>query len=278
MKILILGIQGMLGNTLFQFLSTTDKYKVYGTQRREILTDTEFILQLDVLDTDNLQQVMLDVKPELVINCTGVIKQKHQAIDPLKIIPINSLFPHRIAHLCQLSAARLVHISTDCIFSGTQGNYVENTPMDASDLYGMSKYLGEVGNLSNTLTLRTSIIGHATYSNLQLVDWFLEQKGSIHGYRKAIFSGIPTIEIARIFHRYIIQNSSLCGIYHLSADAISKYDLLKIIKQVYNKDIEIIPDDKVEIDRSLNSSRFRDATGYQPPKWPELVSAMHQCK
>jgi dTDP-4-dehydrorhamnose reductase len=164
-------------------------------------------------------------------------------------------------------------MSTDCVYPGDQGMYVESDPSDAKDLYGRSKFLGEV-DYPNALTLRTSIIGHELDGCRSLVGWFLSQSGIITGYTKAIFSGLPTVEIARIIRDFILPNPSLRGLYHVSADPINKYDLLCLVAKTYGKDIDIRMDDKFVIDRSLDSSRFRKATGYLPKPWTELVASM----
>ncbi|HNW36448.1 MAG TPA: SDR family oxidoreductase, partial [Candidatus Ozemobacteraceae bacterium] len=208
-------------------------------------------------------------------NCVGLIKQLPTASDPLSAITINSQLPHRISMVCRTAGARLIHISTDCVFDGSQGNYTEQDHSSATDLYGRTKFLGEVHYSPHCLTLRTSIIGHEFKNKLSLVEWFLEQKGSAKGFTKAVFSGLTTLEMAHVLETYVIPNPSLTGLYHLSVDPISKHDLISLIAKVYKKDIEILQDSKMVIDRSLNSDRFRQATGYKPPTWPELIKAMH---
>ena len=173
--------------------------------------------------------------------------------------------------------ARLIHMSTDCVFSGSVGMYTESTFPDANDLYGRSKYLGEVDYL-NAITLRTSIIGHELSGSKSLVCWFLSQMGSVKGFKKAIFSGLPTIEIAKVIRENVLPNTSLRGTYHLSVDPINKYDLLKLIARQYEKEIDIIPDESYVIDRSLNSERFRLATGFKPKPWPQLIKEMYEFK
>jgi dTDP-4-dehydrorhamnose reductase len=209
----------------------------------------------------------------VVINCVGLVKQLAEADDPLAAIPINSLLPHRLARLCGAAGARLVHMSTDCIFSGAKGMYTEADMPDAKDLYGRSKYLGEV-DYPNAITLRTSIIGHELNSGHSLVGWFLAQQGSVKGFRRAIFSGLPTVELARVIRDHVIPHPEMYGVYHVSADPINKFDLLTLISNVYGKKINIAKDEKFIIDRSLDSTRFRNATGYQPQPWPELVRWM----
>jgi dTDP-4-dehydrorhamnose reductase len=211
----------------------------------------------------------------VVINCIGLIKQIKNADDPLVAIPINSLLPHRLAQLCGVTGARLVHMSTDCVFFGDRGMYTEADISDAKDLYGRSKYLGEV-DYPNAVTLRTSIIGHELNGTNSLVGWFLAQHGSVKGFRRAIFSGLPAFELARIIRDYVIPDPDLHGVYHVSADPINKFDLLNLISNVYGKKIDITPDDNFIINRSLDSTRFREATGYQPKPWPELVRQMRE--
>ena len=169
----------------------------------------------------------------------------------------------------------MIHISTDCVFNGIKGNYTEKDFADADDLYGRSKFLGEV-DYPHCLTLRTSIIGHELKGGLGLVEWFMAQPGPVEGFTKAIFSGFPTVEIANIIGNHAIPHPQLSGLYQVSADPISKYDLLKLIAGQYGRQIAIEPSAELKIDRSLNSDRFRSASGYMPPAWPKLVARMHE--
>lgn len=283
MKVLVLGVTGMLGSTVFKQLSSDTRYQVWGTLRNANQLhyfpeqSQEFFLKnIDVLDHDALVSVFDRVQPDVVINCVGLIKQLSDAKDPLSTLPINAMLPHRLANLCSLANARLVQISTDCVFSGSQGMYTEDNISDAEDLYGKSKYIGELHDLSHAVTLRTSIIGHELNSQFSLVDWFLSQTGVVKGYKKAIFSGLPTVELADVIKDYVIPNTNLQGLYHVSVAPIDKYSLLNLIANIYNKDIEIEADEKVQIDRSLDSSRFQQETGYTPASWPELIEKMHQ--
>jgi len=282
MKILIVGASGMLGNALYRLFSSYTDMQVFGTLRSEgskklfeERLHTNLICGIDVENMDELMRTIDEVKPSMVINCIGLVKQLSEANDPLAAIPINSLLPHRMARLCSLSGARFIHLSTDCVFSGSKGFYGENDQADAKDLYGMSKYLGEVSS-HGALTLRTSIIGHELQGNKSLVNWFLSQNSPIKGYRQAFFSGLPTVEIGKIIKDYIFSNPEIKGLYHLSSDPINKYDLLKLVSEEYKKSIEIIPDDTFKIDRSLDSTRFRLDTGYRPKSWRQLVSEMHE--
>jgi dTDP-4-dehydrorhamnose reductase len=276
-----LGASGMLGNAMIRMLSEKTDWQVYGTVRSESAKRlfspdiaARLIAGVDVEQHDSLLQAFIQTRPDVVINCVGLIKQLADADDPLQAIPINALLPHRLARMCELANARLVHMSTDCVFAGDKGNYRESDPSDAKDLYGRSKYLGEVA-YPHAVTLRTSIIGHELQSAHGLVGWFLSQQGRCNGYTKAIFSGLPTVVLAQIVRDVVIPHAALSGVYHVAAKPISKYDLLKLIAAVYGKKIEIDPGDKLVIDRSLDAGRFREATGYVAPEWPELIETMH---
>ncbi len=279
-KVLLLGVTGMLGNAMFRFFSDSPGYLVIGTARTagalpylpEDLRG-QIKVGIDVNNPDSLLDLISDVRPTVVINCIGLIKQLAEANDPLEVLPINSILPHRLARLCKLASARLVHVSTDCVFSGRRGMYVETDASDAEDLYGKSKYIGEV-DYPNAITVRTSIIGHELNSANGLVDWFLSQEGRINGYGQAIFSGLPTVELARVIRDYILPHRSMHGVYHVSVDPISKFDLLRLIADVYEKKIDIQRDDNLVINRSLDSTEFRTLTGYSSPSWPELIKQM----
>lgn len=281
MRILILGVTGMLGSAVLRTLSQDSGFEVWGTLRsagalRHFSEQdrARLLCGVDVLDQDALIGILERIRPDVVINCVGLIKQLADAKDPLSALPINAMLPHRLAKLCGLAGARLIHVSTDCVFSGRKGSYVETDLSDAEDLYGKSKFIGELHEVEHAITLRTSIIGHELGSNYALVDWFLSQVGPVKGYAKAIFSGLPTVELARVMRDYVIPTPGLHGLYHVSVEPIDKLSLLKLVAEVYEHKIQIIPDEQVSIDRSLDSSRFRQATGYLPPAWPELVKMM----
>jgi dTDP-4-dehydrorhamnose reductase len=272
----------MLGNAVLRLFAQSPGYSAIGSARSAAvlpLLPQELrggvIYGVDVENVDSLVRLFGSTRPDVVINCIGVVKQLAEADDPLSAIPINGLLPHRLARLCEVAGARLIHISTDCVFGGTRGMYREEDASDAKDLYGRTKYLGEV-DYFHAVTLRTSIIGHELNSAHGLIGWFLAQQGSVKGFTRAIFSGLPTVELARVMRDFVIPQPALRGLYHVSAEPIAKYDLLRLVAQVYGKSIEIIPDDRLVIDRSLDSTRFRNRTGYAPPAWPELVRAMHQ--
>ena len=281
-KVLVLGASGMLGNAVLRLFARSAGYEAVGSIRsasalRLLPEDLRerVICGVDVEQFDGLAGLLSTERPDVVINCIGLVKQLTAADDPLVAIPINALLPHRLARLCALTGARLVHMSTDCVFDGTRGMYSEAHTPDAKDLYGLSKYLGEV-DCAHAITLRTSIIGHELSGAHSLVGWFLAQQGRVKGFRRAIFSGLPTVELARVIRDYVLPHADLRGVYHVSTAPINKFDLLTLIAKVYGKTIDIAPDDGFAIDRSLDSSRFRQATCYQPQPWPELVSRMRE--
>jgi dTDP-4-dehydrorhamnose reductase len=272
----------MLGSAVYRFFQGSPGYDVYGTVRSAghaaqlpQSVSAHIMPGVDVENHDNLVALFGRVKPDYIVNCIGLVKQLAAADDVLTAVPINSVLPHRLAALSELVGARLVHMSTDCVFSGSRGMYLEADAADAGDVYGRSKLLGEL-HYPHTVTLRTSIIGHELNGARSLVNWFLSQEGKVSGYTKAIFSGLPTVEIARVIRDYVLPNPDLRGLFHVSADPISKFDLLRLISAAYGKAIEIQPDERVAIDRSLDSTAFKRATGFRPEPWPELVRRMHQ--
>lgn len=275
-KVLLLGASGMLGSTLYRYILAHGSVDLLGTERGSLAAallpqgDTcRIVSGVDAENSGRLGSIMKSFRPTLMVNCITADARA----DALEAISLNALLPHRLACLCAAAKCRLIHISTDGVFSGKKGGYVESDLPDADDLYGRSKLLGEI-DYPHAITLRTSMIGHELHGVRSLISWFLAQQGGVRGFTRAIFSGLPTVEVARIINTYVLPNPELNGLYHLSVDPISKYDLLSMVKDVYRKQIEIIPDDSLMIDRSLNSSRFRQATGFVPKPWPELIQAM----
>ncbi len=281
-KILILGVTGMLGHTLFKEMLKNSSFDIYGTTRnssglKEYFTEDEINKVRNGVDADNFDTVIraiAAVQPNIIINCIGIIKQLPLSNDPLTAITVNAQLPHRISLVARSANSRFIHISTDCVFNGKKGNYTELDPSNAEDLYGRTKFLGEV-NYPHSITIRTSIIGHELKTEFSLIDWFMSQKNEINGFTKAIYSGFPTIEIVNIIMKYVIPNKTLSGLYHVSSDSISKYDLLNIIKEVYKKDIIIKPFDDLILNRSLNSDKFQNITGYKAPDWKTMLTDMY---
>ena len=280
-KVLILGANGMLGGSLFRYLSKTKQYEVLGTVRStnsgsglKIQGFDNFITGLDVLDEDKLLAHIENFTPDFVINCVGIIKQLGQSKDPTLAIKINSLLPHKVATICNSIGAKLIHFSTDCVFSGEDGDYTESSLPDARDLYGRSKLLGEV-SYDDHLTFRTSIVGHEIDSAISLVDWFLSQTDSVKGYSKAIFSGLPTVCVAQFLDKYVLSGNQLTGLYHLSAEPIDKLALLNLVGKVYNHNLKIENYENFKIDRSLNSKLLRKKSGFEPLTWGTMIELMH---
>jgi dTDP-4-dehydrorhamnose reductase len=285
MRILVLGITGMLGSALFKALCESGQHEIWGSQRGSKIhpmldgfSSVGVLTGLDVLDHDALTKAFVKVKPDAVINCVGLIKQLDNANDPLAALPINAMLPHRLLSLCELIGARLVHISTDCVFNGRKGSYLETDVSDAEDLYGRSKYIGELHHSVNAVTLRTSIIGHELGTSFALLEWFLSQQGTVKGFSKAIFSGVPTCELARIIIEFVLSKPQLHGLYHVAAQPISKLHLLELVAKDYGLQTTINPDSSLVIDRSLCANRFHQATGYTAPEWPELIEKMRQTR
>ena len=280
-RVLVLGASGMLGNAVFRLFAQSPSFLTMGSLRspnllRYLAKDLHdrVICGVDVENLDSLMGLFSKSRPDVVINCIGLVKYVAEVDNPLVVIPVNALLPHRLARLCKVASARLVHISTDCVFSGVKGMYTEADVSDAKDLYGRSKYLGEV-DYPHAITLRTSIIGHELSGSQSLVGWFLAQQEPVRGFRRAIFSGLPAVELALVIRDYVIPKPNLHGLYHVSAKAINKYELLQLIANAYGKSVEIYPDDQLVIDRSLDSALFCQATNYHPKEWSELIQLMH---
>lgn len=279
-RIVILGGAGMLGHKLYQIYR--DRFDVYATVRgpyssysRYNIFDKNCIIEnLDVLDYDKVTGVLGDLQADVVINCIGIIKQLDAAKDPILSIKINSLLPHQLANICSQNNSRFFHISTDCVFNGKKGMYTEDDLSNAEDLYGKTKFLGEV-NRENCLTFRTSIIGRELSTKNGLVEWFLNNReGKVKGFKKAIYTGFTTIAISKIIENMINNFPGLSGMYQVSSEPIDKFSLLRIIRVKFNLDIDIEPETQITIDRSLDSSRFRSETGFRPQTWEQMISEM----
>lgn len=269
----------MLGHELLHSWQDVHDVKVTLRGRLEdyaatgLFTPENTFTGVDIHSIDKLQYILNDFCPEAVINAVGIIKQRDDASAYIPSIEINALFPHQLSDLCGKAGARLVHISTDCVFSGNKGNYFEDDFADADDLYGRTKYLGEV-NGGHCITLRTSIIGLELQHKKSLIEWFLAQTGQINGFRKAIYSGLTTMEMARVIANILANHPGISGVYHVASSPISKYDLLSKLAGLLKRDIEILPDDVFVCDRSLNADRFMQATGYVAPGWDEMLAEL----
>ena len=276
MRILVLGGDGMLGHQLFKSLS--GRHDVCVTLRQRLSAYKDFNLfsaenayeEVEVGSMDRLIEVLGEFRPEAIVNAVGIVKQRSTAKESLPSLEINSLFPHRLAGLCRAAGIRMVHMSTDCVFSGRKGLYRETDVSDAEDLYGRTKHLGEVYE-SHCVTLRTSIIGKELSRKQGLLEWFLSQKGKVQGFKNAVFSGFTTLEMSRIIERILTEHPEKGGLYHVSSDPINKFDLLTLIARVLGLGIEIIPAEEPRVDRSLDSSRFRREFNYTPPSWEAMI-------
>ena len=273
----------MLGHKMFQRLRRRFP-NTYCTIRGFL--DGSSIGHVDLLQRGNvfehcdganlaaLEAFLLHHKPEVIVNCVGIVKQRPEATETVPSIVLNALLPHRLAAICQHWSGRLIHISTDCVFSGKSGNYAEDDVADAEDLYGRTKYLGEVTS-GNVLTLRTSIIGRELVHQESLLEWFFQQNHKkVFGYRQAWFSGLTTSQLTDVVGDLIGQHPNLCGLYQVTSQRISKYELLCLLRDAYGLQIEILPDEEFHCDRSLNGLKFKAATGYTCPTWPDLVTQL----
>ena len=278
MRLLILGGAGMLGHKLW--LTAAPRLETWATVRgpRALpggfpIDPARIVAGVDASDFGTVERAFESVRPDVVVSCIGVVKQRDEAKDPIVSLTVNSLFPHRLAALCRAGGARLVHISTDCVFAGRTGGYREEDQPDATDLYGRTKHLGEVTG-AGALTIRTSIIGRELATSQGLVEWFLGQADQAPGFTHAIFSGLTTVELSRVILREIESPTPLDGLYHVAASPISKYDVLLLLNRAFNRSVTIAPEDAVRIDRSLDGSRFMAATGYTPPAWPVMIDEL----
>ena len=282
MRLLILGGSGMLGHQLWRGLH--EQHETWVTLRRPVadfaehnLFDEAKAIQVDdITDDEALGRVLAQTKPEAVINCVGLIKQRDEASDEALTRRVNAEFPHHLAKRCGETGARLIHFSTDCVFAGTKGNYTETDRPDATDLYGQSKHQGEVAE-AHCFTLRTSVIGHELGTDLALLDWFLSQHGqTVSGFSQAIYSGFTTLEMTRIIEQILTRHTELSGVWHVASEPISKFDLLQLCSEKLGWEGVIEPSDDFVCDRSLNADRFNQATGYTPPSWEAMISELAQ--
>ncbi|TGL99227.1 dTDP-4-dehydrorhamnose reductase family protein [Leptospira jelokensis] len=275
MKILVLGGNGMFGNGLVQYLEPHFELAYTLKQNKEILDcKSKCYYNTDAFDLSSIMRVLKDFRPNIVINAIGIVKQKKE-ISHTTSIYLNSEFPYHLAQITEITNSRLILLSTDCVFSGKTGSYLESDAPDSTDVYGKSKALGEISDQDHVLTIRTSTIGMEMGSNKGLLEWFLSQKGLISGYKKAIYSGFTIKEFSNVLKLIFDRFSGISGLYHISSDPISKFDLLLYLKNRLNlTDLMIEEDNNFICDRSLNSERFRKETGYKPPEWSEMLDIL----
>jgi dTDP-4-dehydrorhamnose reductase len=283
-RVLVLGAAGMLGHKLIQRLVLRGLW-VAGTIRSTAIPNSASVEAslgradrifegIDVLDDRQLARTVEAARPEVIVNAVGIIKQIDAARDPVTSVATNALLPHRIAALAAQKGIRLIHFSTDCVFSGRKGPYAEEALPDPVDLYGRGKLAGETGG-THCLTLRTSIIGRELRGRAGLVEWFISQKGgAATGYAHALYSGLTTITIADLIGRLITEYPELDGCWHVASAAISKYDLLAMVNRHYGLGITLVRDENVVVDRRLDGSRFRERTGFSAPSWDAMIAEM----
>ncbi len=276
-SVLVLGATGMLGHVVADHFVTAG-FEVHASIRRCSLAD-RLNPGMDLHDYDAtcepVAALVDSIRPNTVVNCIGLVKQLDAASEPLPAIRLNALFPHEAALACEMAGARLVHISTDCVFSGILPigeTYTEENQSDARDLYGLTKYLGEV-HAPRSLTLRTSIIGWELERSAGLLEWFVNQRGKqVNGFTRAVFSGLTTHALARVIGWLTREYPQLSGLYHVSSEPITKYDLLLALRDALALDVEIVPVDEPVINRALNSDRLRELTGLVVPSWGEMLT------
>lgn len=282
-KILVLGVSGMLGHKMLQLLSAQYE-NVFGTMRGSLsdpryrviaqLVPGRVLEGLDLGDARIASELIADLRPEVVVNCVGAIKQRPEAIDPVTSIRLNSVLPHVVANELRPWQGRLIHFSTDCVFSGLKGGYRESDASDATDIYGKSKYLGEPLQ-GNSLVLRTSMIGRELVHSESLLEWFLSMNHKqVRGYKKHWWSGVTTNHLSGLVGDIIRSHPRLTGLYQVSSGKIAKYDLLCLLRDAYALDVEITPDTEAFCDRSLSGDLFREAIGYEAPPWAQLIEEL----
>lgn len=279
-KVLIIGGSGMLGHKLVQALG--ERFEVWATlhgsfdsvERYGIFDRQCTVENIDVTDIEKVRAVLNTSRPDVVINAVGVVKQVPGAHDVVHTLQINSIFPQRLAELSDEVGFRFITISTDCVFDGTKGMRTEDDAADALDLYGQSKHWGEVTG-GRCLTLRTSIIGRELATRHSLVEWFLSNRGcTVKGFANAIYSGFPTVVFADIIARLVVDHPDLNGLYHVSSEPIDKFRLLSLINERFNAGVQLERDEEFRIDRSLDSAKFREVTGFVPPSWEKMIERM----
>ncbi|MEO7295732.1 MAG: SDR family oxidoreductase [Candidatus Limnocylindria bacterium] len=278
-RILVVGASGMLGHQAIRVLAPD--FEVWGACRdsndlpdlgvpRDRLLDG-----LDATSADSASAIIERVQPEVVINAAGIVKQRKEAKAAIPSIVVNSLWPHLLADACARAGARMVHVSTDCVFSGARGGYVESDAPDDFDLYGRSKLLGEVIDRSHVVTLRTSIIGWQLGEPTGLVAWFASHRSEpLKGFTKAVFSGLTTRALTEVIRDVVMPDATLSGLWHVSAEPIDKYTLLVDLARYLEWDVTLTPVDEPVIDRSLDSTRFRERTGWTPQGWDAMLAAL----
>jgi dTDP-4-dehydrorhamnose reductase len=276
-RVVVLGADGMAGHAIVRQFARG--HEVFGTTRAESedltkglgISPAALISGIDVRDTPGVVRTITELDADAIINCAGIVKQRPS--EAVELLEVNALFPHRLAAALGERGPRLVHLSTDCVFSGRRGFYSENDLPDPADLYGVSKLAGELSQ-PGAVTIRTSIVGLEIKRRTSLVEWLLAQRGSVRGFRQAIFSGLTTVELARVAESILEKHGDLHGVWHVASAPISKFDLLSMLAERTHHSVDVVPDDDFVCDRSLDGSAFQKATGYVPPAWEDMIAGL----
>jgi dTDP-4-dehydrorhamnose reductase len=271
----------MLGHRLWMYLSVrfSDTFTVIHQSREiykefKLFEDKEHVVDnVDAMDFSSIESVLDKLHPDFVLNCIGITKRREKANDLQASISLNSLFPHKLAQWGSDNNAQIITFSTDCVFDGQTGNYNEDSPTMGVDIYGKTKALGEI-KTGDALTLRSSFIGPELSHGSELLEWFLAQSGSVKGFRNAVYSGLTTLELCRVVERILLDYPRAKGLYNVSSDPITKFDLLGLIKRKFGLGVEIMPEDVFYCNRSLDSSRFRKEFKYAPPSWETMIDEL----
>tara|TARA_Y100000591_G_C21829705_1_gene698859 strand:- start:98 stop:958 length:861 start_codon:yes stop_codon:yes gene_type:complete len=277
-KILILGSTGMMGSTISKILKNDERFEILCSYKSSkkikiIKLNAKQKIKLNVNNLNEIKRIINKFEPDYLINCVGLIKQLFNKKNIKKARYLNSILPKKLSKFADKKKFKIIHLSTDCVFSGKRGNYKELDKPDATDFYGISKFKGEVRS-KNVLNIRTSIIGHEVNTSYSLLNWFLKQK-IVNGFKKAFFSGLTTLELSKIIiNEVILKNKISNGLFHVSGPKISKLNLLKIIKKIYKKNTTINIDYSFKIDRSLNSSKFRKKINLRTKSWPKMIKEL----
>lgn len=281
MRVLVLGASGLIGHTLVRELSRY--YEVYGTLHFSkshydniFFRKHSFIFDIDIMNFDIVKGIIYALKPDYIINCVGITKRKIDKQNIEDATFVNACFPHKLVRFAQLNENRVIHFSTDCVFDGKKGNYLEEDLTTAEDIYGRTKALGEIINYNNCLTIRSSFIGQELYSKTELLDWFLSQDGnSIKGFKNTLYSGVSTIFMTKVVRKVIDSFPEISGLYNLAPSIpISKYDLLNLAKDIFDVHVKIIPDYSIIHKPTLDGSKFKEITGIVIPDWREMLEEL----
>ena len=279
MKVCVLGAGGLLGHMLIRVLGKSND--VYGSTREvrssssplaRFLPQDKWIDEIDASNSESINRVFGFEDFDVVINCIGLIKQRNSQVSDGEMMAVNAEFPHQLAQVANSHGTRVIHISTDCVFSGSKGNYVESDEPDPVDVYGKSKLLGELNDAQN-LTLRTSHIGRELTVRKSFIEWLLKHKGGrVDGYSHAIYSGLTTQELSRLISVLLHTNLGITGMFHVSSQPISKLEIINKLNELLNLQVAVTSDSSVQINRSLNSDKFQRATGLTPNNWDQMLS------